>query len=391
MIKKFLSSVIKLILLIVLFLVCAKDVHAIDMSSMSKQDLHKNAILGAKSSENSGINFDIVAYNVEDDKENNQASNNKKENIDNQTQNDNSQKDQNKDDSNVQENNNTIEDKQEHNNEKPNTTNTESGNNTQQNTQNNTNTDSTNGKNNSTKDPQEVVTSAQPVKNTSTKQKSSNTNLKELKLDIEGLTPEFNSRVTEYYLVVDMDVKEIKVTTTAAHNKAEVKVTGNKDLKKGKNTITIEVKAENGGTKKYYIYVTKTDNIEKANSSLKMLEITDYNLSPKFNANILNYNLNLKQGTTNIEVATSTENDKATVKIEGNNNLQEGENIVEITVTAEDKTTQRVYRVNAYVLPNSVEIQEENKTPIIIALAIIGAFIVGIISFLLYKKNRHIS
>ncbi len=232
-----------------------------------------------------------------------------------------------------------------------------------------------------------MPTSTTPVQTNNTKQKSSNANLNELKVNVEGLTPEFDKDVTEYYLIVDLKVEELEVTATKADSKANVTVSGNKELKEGKNTITVNVEAENGTVKEYYIYVTKTKDLEKANAELETLKIEGYDISPDFKPNIYNYNLNLENGVTNIVITAEAESKGAKVEIEGNENLKEGENLIKINVTAEDQTTVRTYKVNAYVSPKTVEIQEENKMPIIILLVVLGVCIVGLGSFVAIKNR----
>ncbi len=299
------------------------------------------------------------------------------------------------------ENNNNENNNNENNNNEDNNENIGNGNNNNENSQNtnNQNNNVGNNDNNSTnknennnqsgtaQKPPHVPTSTTPVQTNNTEPKSSNANLNELKVNVEGLTPEFNKDVTEYYLIVDLKVEEIKVTATKADSKASVTVSGNKKLKEGKNTITVDVKAENGTVKKYYIYVTKTKDLEKANAELENLKIEGYDISPDFKQNIYNYNLNLENGVTNIVITAEAKSKKAKVEIEGNENLKEGENLIKISVTAEDGTTVRIYKVNAYVSPKNVEIQEENKMPIIIVLAVLGGLIIGLGSFVAIKNR----
>lgn len=249
----------------------------------------------------------------------------------------------------------------------------------------NTNTSSNKGTSNKTntnkgqsKPKKDIDTTAKP--------KSKDANLKELKIDKEGMTPEFDKDVTEYYLTTDLKVEQITVTATPSDEKAKVTVTGNKKLKEGKNIITITVKAEDGTNKKYYIYVTKVDDVEKANADLKSLEITNYDLSPKFKANIYQYNLNIGEDIQTLEIKAEAEKENAKVEIEGNSNLQEGENIIKIKVTAEDGETVRTYKINTYISSKKVEVEKESKLPAIILLIVTGSGIIVLGLFLIKKK-----
>lgn len=262
--------------------------------------------------------------------------------------------------------------------------------NDENNSSNNTNTSTSSNKGTGNKTNTSNKGQSKPKKDTdtTTTQKSKDANLKELKIDQEGMTPEFDKDVTEYYLTVDLKVEQIKVTATPSDEKAKVTVEGNKKLKEGKNTITITVKAEDGTTKKYYLYVTKVDDIEKANAELKTLEIANYDLYPKFKANIYNYNLNIGEDIQALEIKAEAEKEKAKVEIEGNSNLQEGENIIKINVTAEDGETVRTYKINTYITSEKVEIKKESKLPAIILLIITGSGIIALGAFLIMKK-RH--
>lgn len=224
--------------------------------------------------------------------------------------------------------------------------------------------------------------------NNNTIQKSNEAGLKELKLDQDGLTPEFDKNITEYYLVVDLTVKQIKITANTVDTKAKVTVLGNKNLKEGQNTITIKVKAEDGTEKKYYIYVTKVDNVELANAELENLEIEGYSLYPSFKSNIYSYNLNINQNITSLNINPISQREKATVVIEGNNNLQKGENVIKIIVTAEDNTTIRTYKINAYIDSKKAEIEEEDKMPALILIAGLSVCIIILGIYIIVKKRR---
>lgn len=258
----------------------------------------------------------------------------------------------------------------------------------------NLNTDNnSNNSNENDNEPQKETTPTQTnanknKTNNTTIQKSNEAGLKELKLDQDGLTPEFDKNITEYYLVVDLTVKQIKITANAVDTKAKVTVLGNKNLKEGQNTITIKVKAEDGTEKKYFIYVTKVDNVELANAELENLEIEGYSLYPSFKSNIYSYNLNINQNITSLNITPTTQRENATVLIEGNTNLQKGENIIKVIVTAEDNTTIRTYKINTYIDFKKVEIEEENKMPAIILIAGLSVCIIVLGIYIIVKKRR---
>ena len=227
----------------------------------------------------------------------------------------------------------------------------------------------------------------QQITNNNIVQKSSEARLKELKVDREGLTPEFDKNTTEYYLVVDLSVSKLKITASTVDNKAKWAVYGNKNLKEGENTVSIVVTAEDGTKKEYYIHVTKVDNIEIANAELEGLDIQGFSLYPSFKSNIYSYNLNINQEVSSLNIVATPQNEKAAVQIEGNENLHEGENIIKINVTAENEETVRTYKINTYISLDKVEVKEEDKTPAIILIIILSTCIIAL-GISIVVKNR---
>lgn len=277
-------------------------------------------------------------------------------------------KDNNTDNNEGNENNNTDDDNQENNNQDNNGTNEQQP---QQKPQTSTPNNSNTSNNNSYVQP-----------------KSSEARLKNMKVDVEGLTPEFDKNTTEYYLVVDLSVNKINVKASTVDSKAKWAIYGNKNLKQGENTVTIIVTAEDGTKKEYYIHVTKVDDVELANAELESLQIEGYNIYPTFKSNIYSYNLNINEKVNLLDIKAVSQNENATIEIDGNENLQEGENIIKINVTAENNETIRTYKINTYISLDKVEIQEESKLPAIILIIILGIIIIVLGIFIVLKKRR---
>ncbi|MGN1271266.1 MAG: cadherin-like beta sandwich domain-containing protein [Clostridia bacterium] len=224
--------------------------------------------------------------------------------------------------------------------------------------------------------------------NSSNKTKSENANLKSLVLEGTDLAPEFKATTLEYTAIVGLDVENIKVTAEAEDSEATVTVKGNKDLEEGENTITIIVEAEAGNTKTYTVKVTKTLNEEAMNTRLKSLIVQGFNIYPSFQNNIYNYNLNINEKISQLEISAETENEKATFVIEGNENLEEGDNLIKIIVTAEDGVTTNEYKINVFINSNVVKAQVESKLPALILLAVLGVTAI-ILTGMLIKKKRN--
>lgn len=93
------------------------------------------------------------------------------------------------------------------------------------------------------------------------------------------------------------------------------------------------------------------------NSNLENLAIEGELLYPPFDKNITNYNIEVPNTINELNILAIPENEKATVKITGKDNLKDGENKVEIYVTAEDRVSKKIYSVNVY---RRNQIEQEN-------------------------------
>ena len=187
--------------------------------------------------------------------------------------------------------------------------------------------------------------------------------LKELKINVEGISPEFSLDITQYYFVTQ-ELDRLNITAIPENENAKVTITGNNDFKQGNNEINIEVKSQdNTSTTNYKINVTKTDNIENANSYLENLAIEYYDLTPEFNKDIYDYKIEVTNITEKLNILAIPENINSKVNIIGGDNLQYGNNKIEITVTAPDGITVKKYNINAYKRTEEEQkkVEEEQK------------------------------
>lgn len=183
-------------------------------------------------------------------------------------------------------------------------------------------------------------------------------NLKELHLNIEGISPSFNKDITEYYLVISNLINEIDVEAIPEEKTANINITGNKNIPMGGSKIEVIVSSEDGNTSKTYtINLSKTENEELANAKLENLAIENVNIIPEFSSDILNYIAEASSDTEKLNILAVPQNEKASVNINGNNYLQYGDNTIEIKVTAEDGVTVKIYNI----LVHKKTIEEENK------------------------------
>ena len=176
-----------------------------------------------------------------------------------------------------------------------------------------------------------------------------NSKLKIMRLEYEGIIPEFNSDTLEYYITVDSAITGTEVTAVPQNQNANVTVTGNTNWVNGLNTIIITVESKDKTTKTdYKIYVTKTDNKETANADLETLAIKEGMLSPEYYSNITKYTVEVPNDITNLTILAIPQKETARVEIIGNENLKEGDNKVEIIVTAENGITTKKFEILAH-------------------------------------------
>ena len=226
--------------------------------------------------------------------------------------------------------------------------------------------------------------------------KNSNNNLSNLSID--GYDIDFASNKTSYQLTVEYEVNQINIKASTEDSTARVSGTGTKDLNLYTNTFNIVVTAENGSRKTYTIEVIRKDidgNIKElaTDNTLSSITITDYNIN--FNPEILEYTILLNEAVIPEINALATDTN-ATVTVNNPESIKTGNNVIEISVIAENGAEQ-IYKINAIYLD---EVEEEKIAPdskeydslnvwliivIIESLLIVAAIITSII---LIKKEK---
>lgn len=251
---------------------------------------------------------------------------------------------------------------------------------------------------------------------------SDNTNLKIMRLNHEGISPEFQKGIKEYYFIADNSISSLQVTAIPENSKSQVTVTGNTNLKQGLNTIKVEVQSEDKTKKaEYKIYVTKTKNKELANANLENLAVREAMLYPAFDANITQYDIEVANDIDRVDVLAVPEKVGASVTISRNEKLEVGDNVITINVAAEDGITNKKYVIKAHrrseqeeiqakeeqqeqakqleaILENQTEenndkqdFESESKTSVqdMITFLLLGMIIVGfIVGFVIHKWNE---
>lgn len=263
--------------------------------------------------------------------------------------------------------------------------------------------------------------------NVTVSKKSNNANLSDLGIrpnDFSG----FVSGTTSYNVTVPNDVEKVEIYAVA-QDKANAKVTGggNKKLTVGNNTFNVVVTAEDGKTKKTYTLNIKREEGEdvqddnstnKANENtttetvnettteinqtletttkevdLTKLDISGYTITPSFSPNIYEYNLNVPEDVSNLDIKAESSNSNVQVEVAGNKDLKEGENVVTVICynkeTEKTSTYQIIVNKQTTEKPHAEAINEaKKKRSLIIKVGIAIIIVLIILCIIVFKKGN---
>lgn len=168
--------------------------------------------------------------------------------------------------------------------------------------------------------------------------------------------PKFTSVSKTVYATGDINLRSSWSTSSSATKVAkgtELKLTGT-STEKVNGYVWYRV-TYNGQIKyvaNNLITEKKPEEEKSNNTNLKTLSIENVELSPAFSADVLQYTAKITEyKEKGIKVVAEAEDAKSTVKVEGNTNIVEGENIITVEVTAEDGT-KKTYKI---ILTNEKE------------------------------------
>ena len=221
--------------------------------------------------------------------------------------------------------------------------------------------------------------------------KSSNNYLKSLSVEKYKITPKFDKQTINYEIEQEVTEDYITINAETDDEKSSVSGNGKITLNSGDNNLRIDVTAENGTVRTYFIKVIKKIN---KNNILTSIELKNENndsieYTPEFNKDIFEYTCNIENYINKINIEAKTENELSKIDITGNENLHEGLNEIIISVRLENQKT--IYKINAYKKENIPVLNKENKNKIdynlimMFAIILIIVFLIGII---IKKKHR---
>lgn len=173
-------------------------------------------------------------------------------------------------------------------------------------------------------------------------------------LSIAGHNINFNASQTAYDVgSVEFSESSLNITATPADTTAKVSI-GNTALNVGANTISINVTAQNGAVKTYYVTATRKQdpNYKKSsNANLSGITVSEGKLSPAFAPDVTEYVVYVPFETKTISATGTLQDGKGKEVSNGSiGTLKSGENKMSVTGVAEDDS-KKVYNITVVVMP----------------------------------------
>lgn len=203
--------------------------------------------------------------------------------------------------------------------------------------------------------------------------RDSDSSLKNIKLSSGKL--KFNKDTLEYKVTVEYNIYKMQIEATPNSEKAKVTINGNDNLRVGDNVFKINVEAENGKVTIYSINVVRKEQGEKISNNNSIKSITIKNHSIDFKSNVYKYTIKANEKELDLTITLDDEN--ATYKIFGNENLKNGSEI-KIKVTAENGE-EKTY---------TLVIKKSNLGLIIGIICIIALIGSGIGTWIFFKNKK---
>ncbi|WP_281888645.1 cadherin-like beta sandwich domain-containing protein [Paenibacillus sp. YYML68] len=195
-------------------------------------------------------------------------------------------------------------------------------------------------------------------------QVTANPKLSSLTVSAGNLSPAFDTDTSSYAIQVPFEVSKLTVTATAQDEQGTIKVNGygatqgapspQLDLQEGNNVLTVLVTARDGiTTKSYQIQVNRANEV--LYPDLNSLVLSEGSLSPAFDKNTTAYTAQVPFSVSEVHVTAAVYDSRSTLKLNGQVAasgaasapiaLQEGENTIEVVVTAKDGHIAKTYTI----------------------------------------------
>lgn len=157
------------------------------------------------------------------------------------------------------------------------------------------------------------------------------------------LTPKFNQTTYEYTTTISSIYSKATVEAVPVSPDTTIIGTGEYELQTGSNVVTLVSTSADGSTVSIY----KVNIIKEASSNvnLQTLIVEEGDLSPTFEKGQTKYTVNVDSEVNKLTIHAIPEDKTSNYMITGNENLQSGENKVNIIVMSEDKSISKTYQL----------------------------------------------
>lgn len=226
--------------------------------------------------------------------------------------------------------------------------------------------------------------------------KSSNNYLTELSVKGYELTPTFDKQTVNYSIEEEIDENSLEINAVADDERATVSGTGNVSLQTGENNLRIDVKAENGLQRTYFIKCNKKlEDEELTLSTIKLLAVStdgstqEIFLNKQISNDVFEYSCDVYSDVNKIQIETTSEKSDANITITGNENLKEGQNTITIALK-DDSGKETIYKiqVNKQYSKKSETKTEKNNSNIVPIIMAVLLIVIILIVFSKAKKNK---
>lgn len=218
----------------------------------------------------------------------------------------------------------------------------------------------------------------------------------------------FTSSKTSYSVTVPNDVESVEIYASKGQNGQKISGTGVKQLQEGANAVNVVVTAEDGKTTKTYTVNIERKALEENTEEqteetqesttfgLKDLKVEGMELTPEFNTDTYSYIVQLTEDKSSLGLTTIATDEKASIEVNGNEDLKDGENIITIIVKDEtgEKTVTYQITVNKTVSNNEKteatvqNINNSKKKKILILVCGVIFIILIIVIIMVIKKKK---
>ena len=218
--------------------------------------------------------------------------------------------------------------------------------------------------------------------------KSSNNYLKSLEVEGYVFTPEFDKQTVNYSIEGEIEADKVVIKAEAEDEKATITGIGEVLLQSGDNNLRIDVTAESGTVRTYFVKINKkvsNSNLRLNSLSLKSVDNDSIlTLNPMFSPEVYTYSAETNSATTSVDVQF-TAAEGLQVEVSGNKELKVGTNDIVIKVKGDGEET-TIYKivVNKKAAENSTNNETENKglfdklvkSPIVPIIIVVVIFLV---------------